>query len=344
MEIIMRPVLKHKLHRVVRFLKKTVAIIPHKNRGKSKSSSNLFSETAQDGMEIAVQPPTRPNEKMEWDVFLCHASEDKDQIVRPLAALLEARGLKVWYDEFFATDDWKEAINRGIESSRFGLVVLSPASIAKQWPLYEFELIKMKERQRHDWQKLLVPVLHNLSSNDLLRHSSMFGEHLLNRLPLSTSQGIPGLADAIAQILGRQSHLGTDAPSAFPSAIETPIRKPTNFLPQEVGGLLISPDNRRFAYIAAREGRLVLIADENEHKYRFDQYIDHTLTFSPNSRRIAYAAFIGEEACVIVDDKIYKDSYSEIPNESITFSDDSRRFAFTAISHNRTFVVVDGDI
>jgi histidyl-tRNA synthetase len=35
-----------------------------------------------------------------WDVFVSHASEDKDAIARPLAKELRSRGLRVWYDEF----------------------------------------------------------------------------------------------------------------------------------------------------------------------------------------------------------------------------------------------------
>ncbi len=36
----------------------------------------------------------------EYDVFISHASEDKDEIVRPLANTLVEKGVKVWYDEF----------------------------------------------------------------------------------------------------------------------------------------------------------------------------------------------------------------------------------------------------
>ena len=36
----------------------------------------------------------------EWDVFTSHSTEDKDEVVRPLAHALQALGLQVWYDEF----------------------------------------------------------------------------------------------------------------------------------------------------------------------------------------------------------------------------------------------------
>ena len=32
---------------------------------------------------------------MEWDVFICHASEDKETFVRPLAEALQRAGLRV---------------------------------------------------------------------------------------------------------------------------------------------------------------------------------------------------------------------------------------------------------
>jgi hypothetical protein len=35
-----------------------------------------------------------------FDVFISHASEDKDEIVRPLATALQSSGLSVWYDKF----------------------------------------------------------------------------------------------------------------------------------------------------------------------------------------------------------------------------------------------------
>jgi hypothetical protein len=33
-----------------------------------------------------------------WDVFISHASEDKETVARPLAQCLERSGLRVWYD------------------------------------------------------------------------------------------------------------------------------------------------------------------------------------------------------------------------------------------------------
>ena len=49
------------------------------------------------------------------DVFICHASEDKDAFVRALAEALRSHHVEVWYDEFALDvgDSLREAIDRG---------------------------------------------------------------------------------------------------------------------------------------------------------------------------------------------------------------------------------------
>jgi hypothetical protein len=45
-----------------------------------------------------IPPPTESGGETH-DVFISHASEDKDDFVRPLANALIEQGLNVWYDE-----------------------------------------------------------------------------------------------------------------------------------------------------------------------------------------------------------------------------------------------------
>jgi hypothetical protein len=49
-----------------------------------------------------------------YDVFVCHASADKDEVVRPLAYALRDENLAVWYDEFELTigDNLRRKIDR----------------------------------------------------------------------------------------------------------------------------------------------------------------------------------------------------------------------------------------
>jgi len=69
------------------------------------------------------------------DVFICHASEDKDAIARPLAEALRERGHVVWFDEFELEigDSLRQEIDRGLARSRFGVVILSPSFFEKKW-------------------------------------------------------------------------------------------------------------------------------------------------------------------------------------------------------------------
>lgn len=51
-----------------------------------------------------------------YDFFISHASEDKEDVVRPLTLLLENSGYSVWYDEFRLKvgDSLRETIDIGI--------------------------------------------------------------------------------------------------------------------------------------------------------------------------------------------------------------------------------------
>jgi len=77
------------------------------------------------------------------DVFLCHASEDKDLVVRPLFQALEQSRISAWYDE--AEIRWGEsitkAVNRGLAESRYVIVILSRAFLSKNWPQRELNAV-----------------------------------------------------------------------------------------------------------------------------------------------------------------------------------------------------------
>ena len=69
----------------------------------------------------------------EYDVFISHASEDKDGVVRPLAIALKEKGISVWYDEFELKigDSLRRKIDQGLSKSKFGIVVISRSFIKK---------------------------------------------------------------------------------------------------------------------------------------------------------------------------------------------------------------------
>ena len=102
----------------------------------------------------------------EWDVFISHASEDKEDFVRPLAEALKARGLLVWFDEFTLSvgDSLRRSIDRGLACSRFGVVVISLHFLNKEWPQKELDGLVAREV---DGAKVILPVWHNITADQV---------------------------------------------------------------------------------------------------------------------------------------------------------------------------------
>jgi hypothetical protein len=108
-----------------------------------------------------------------WDVFISHASEDK-AFVGPLAEGLIKSGLSVWYDTTTLTvgDRLRRKIDEGLSKSRFGVVVLSRAFFAKEWPQIELDGLVAREIEG---AKVILPVWHNISRAEVVRYSPILG-------------------------------------------------------------------------------------------------------------------------------------------------------------------------
>ncbi|MFK8011983.1 MAG: toll/interleukin-1 receptor domain-containing protein [Marinicellaceae bacterium] len=86
-------------------------------------------------------------DNIKYDLFISHASEDKELFVKELAVELKERGVLVWYDEFAlkAGDSIRESIEKGILSSKAGLVVLSKNFFKKEWTKKELNALNSLE-------------------------------------------------------------------------------------------------------------------------------------------------------------------------------------------------------
>ena len=106
----------------------------------------------------------------EYDVFISHASEDKEAFVRPLAEALVIGGLMVWYDEFELKigDSLRRKIDKGLAHSRFGIVVLSQAFFKKGWTNYELDGLVTRAVSG---EQILLPIWHNISKNEVIEYS-----------------------------------------------------------------------------------------------------------------------------------------------------------------------------
>lgn len=150
-------------------------------------------QPAQREAPATQQAPARNRDAdEEWDVFISHASEDKDDIARPLAEALRAKGLRVWYDESSLKlgDSLRQAIDKGLGRSRFGVVILSPRFFEKHWPQQELNGLVTREVNA---KKVILPVWHGVTFDDVRRYSVT----LADRVAIQTSKGLAVVVETI---------------------------------------------------------------------------------------------------------------------------------------------------
>lgn len=133
----------------------------------------------------------------EYDVFISHASEDKDDLVRPLAEELLTLGLKVSYDEFRLKvgDSLRRSIDAGLAKSHFGIVVLSPSFFAKNWPQYELDGLVQREM---DGGKVILLLWHKVTISEVMGYSASLADKLAFN---STTNTIQELASKFATVI-----------------------------------------------------------------------------------------------------------------------------------------------
>jgi hypothetical protein len=168
----------------------------------------------------SVRAPTRSKvtekQRGEWDVFVSHASEDKEAIARPLAESLRAKGLRVWYDDFSLRlgDSLRQSIDRGLARSRFGVVILSVRFFEKHWPQQELNGLVSREV---NGGKIILPVWHEVGFTEVRSYSPI----LADRLAVQTKDGIEHVVEKIMEVVGdtgasHDPHASVSEPNANP--------------------------------------------------------------------------------------------------------------------------------
>lgn len=109
--------------------------------------------------------PTQENKK--YDVFISHAYKDKLEFVNDLCTEIKKLGVNVFYDTdiFSWGDKWKQKIYEGTEKSEFAIIVISDNFFGREWT--EKELKEFLERQNVSGQKIILPLLYNITFDDL---------------------------------------------------------------------------------------------------------------------------------------------------------------------------------
>ena len=144
-----------------------------------------------------LEQKAQEDNNAEYDIFISHSSEDKEDFVRPLVEALEAFGLKVWYDEFTLRvgDSLRQKIDHGLVKSRYGTVVLSSSFFSKNWTQYELDGMIAKEMNGH---KMILPIWHKVSKTEVLN----FSPTLADKVALNSSLlSIDEIANQLAEVI-----------------------------------------------------------------------------------------------------------------------------------------------
>ncbi|MBW1717495.1 MAG: TIR domain-containing protein [Deltaproteobacteria bacterium] len=158
---------------------------------------------------VEAEAHTTTRMTAEYDVFICHAGEDKEAVVEPLAQEFRNRGLRVWYDRWLLRigDSLRRKIDEGLSQCKYGVVVLSPNFFGKLWPERELDGLVQREMSG---QKVILPIWHNVNYSDVASYSLP----LADRMAGSTRIGIPQLANELMHAIREGS---TDAPISISS-------------------------------------------------------------------------------------------------------------------------------
>lgn len=131
-----------------------------------------------------------------WDLFVCHASEDKKDFVTPLAIALQQKGIDVWYDEFCIKwgDSIRRSIEKGLKSCKFGIVVFSHAFFRKEWPQNELDALCQRMTAG---EARILPIWHGIDEADLRAYSPLLSGILAKK----SDDGVEALIIEIEAIL-----------------------------------------------------------------------------------------------------------------------------------------------
>ncbi|MYC35294.1 MAG: toll/interleukin-1 receptor domain-containing protein [Chloroflexi bacterium] len=213
------------------------------------------------------------------DTFICHASEDKAAIARPLHQALTDRGVHSWLDEseIRLGQSIRRRIDDGLANCRSATVILSRSFFAKNWVQYEMDGLVGRAMQK---EILLFPIQHGITLHEIRDHSPpLAGLSLWNTSDFSPE----AIADEITAQLSNASSATSGQP-AGPIPVDVanpaPARKFGIFYianaetPELALGADPGADARIFSFNAAElEDWIPALANGEELEYILDGYL-----------------------------------------------------------------------
>lgn len=131
-----------------------------------------------------------------FHVFLSHASEDKVNVVFPLADKLFTRGIRPWVDhqQIKGGDSLRQKIDEGLAQSAHGVIILTRAFFAKKWTNLEMDAFFASMTAAN---KRIIPVLDGIDVAYVAEHSLL----LTGLRAISTHAGLDAVVSEIIDSL-----------------------------------------------------------------------------------------------------------------------------------------------
>lgn len=136
-----------------------------------------------------------------YDLFLCHAWDDRKYAAKDLCEKLTEKGVSVWFSEkdLPLGSNMLREIDKGLAKSKAGIVLVTPAFLKR----VENEGVADKELSALLAKDKLIPVVHNTTYDELREVSPLLG----SRSGLDTSE------DSMDEIAAKLAELFTEADS-----------------------------------------------------------------------------------------------------------------------------------
>ena len=115
------------------------------------------------GVSTVNVPKYQAKSLPDYDVFISHANKDKADLVEDLYKSINKLGVTIFYDKESLEwgDNWKNRILSGVKKAEFAIIVISENFFDREWT--ERELSEFLNRQNRNGQKLILPILHNIT-------------------------------------------------------------------------------------------------------------------------------------------------------------------------------------
>lgn len=129
-----------------------------------RNDSDFWEET---GNIISSQNKKNSDMTLKYDVFISHANADKENLIEELYQSLKKLDIKIFYDKESLEwgDKFKDKILDGTKKAEFAIIVISENFFDREWT--EIELNEFLNRQNRNGQKIILPIIHNITIQQL---------------------------------------------------------------------------------------------------------------------------------------------------------------------------------